>query len=137
MTVYMRLNEFQSTATRWARATFGDAPVADKQERAYRFFEEAVELAQACGMSAADCVRMVELMYSRPVGEINREVGGVANTLAILCSALGVSMGAAAEDEMERCWRNIEQIRAKGFAKAIRSATLPESGTTSYVGTDR
>jgi len=84
----------QAEVAAWVERVFGAESLAT-EERALRFVEEAVELAQASGLSAERVRAVAEHVYARPTGEVAREVGGVGVTLIALCAVLGVS----AEDE--------------------------------------
>lgn len=115
------MRNYQERVIRWMQDTFGPAIAADKAERNFRFVEEALELAQACGCDREDVLKLVDYVYGRPVGEKGQEVGGVAVTLAALCTATGLDMEEAAEAELQRCWKNQDRIRAKHAAKPVRS----------------
>jgi len=84
----------QAEVAAWVERVFGAESLAT-EERALRFVEEAVELAQATGLPAQRVRAVAEHVYARPAGEVAREVGGVGVTLVALCAVLGVS----AEDE--------------------------------------
>lgn len=107
----------QSRVWVWMQACFGEKIARDKLERCHRFYEEATELVQAGGMSRDDAHRLVDYTYSRPVGAIDQEVGGVSMTLAALCLAYDLDMHAAGEREIVRVWSIIDKIRAKQAAK--------------------
>ena len=104
---------------------FGPKIPLDKTERNYRFFEEATELVQACGMTKEDCYKLIEYVYNRPVGEIEQEIGGVMVTLAALTHANGANLRHCSVNEYNRIIDNIEKIRAKQVAKTIKSGPLP------------
>lgn len=108
---------FQDQVQPWMTATFGPEISGDKKERNHRFYEEATELVQAGGMTAAEAHQLVDYTFGRPVGELRQEVGGVMVTLAALCLAQGVNMHSEGEVELERIWGMVEQIRAKQAAK--------------------
>jgi hypothetical protein len=82
----------------WVVNTFG-VNAMGIEERILRFFEEATELAQACGLTKAAALRILNHVYSRPVGETPQEVGGVGVTLLALCAAL--DLGADELEELE------------------------------------
>lgn len=103
-------------------ACFGPVISADKLERNDRFIEEALELTQATGYTADRAHALVDYVFSRPVGEVNQEVGGVMITLAGHCLAHGVDMHEAGETELARVWTMVEQVRAKQAAKPTGSA---------------
>lgn len=91
----------QTDAHRWAAKTFGTANMTER-ERARRFIEEAIELAQACGLQRADVYRTMEHVFDRPPGERFQEVGGVGVTLLMLCETIGVSADYAERSELAR-----------------------------------
>jgi exonuclease I len=105
------------------RLCFGEQNSADKEERNYRFLEEALELVQSLGMTRQECVIMVKYVYDRPVGVPVQEVGGVEVTLAALCEANRISKEAAGDTELDRI-SNIDvinRIRLKQASKPQRS----------------
>jgi hypothetical protein len=117
---------FQQRVAAWMLACFGAEIAADRMERNHRFLEEALELVQANGCTESEAAQLVGYVYGRPAGELHQECGGVGVTLAALCSASGLDMDRAAEDELARVWGKIEQIRAKQAAKPKHSP-LPSS----------
>lgn len=123
------MQSYQSKVNDWMVKCFGSDIAADGQERNYRFMEEALELFQACGGSMADCLRIVDYVFGRPVGEPAQEVGGVMVTVSALCSANDINLSKAAKTELFRVEGKIEQIRQKHFSKEIRSP-LPGSYQT-------
>lgn len=112
---------FQARVQPWMMECFGSMIAADREERNHRFFEEAAELVQACGMSASEAHQLVDYVYGRPVGDPPQEVGGVMVTLAALCLANDLDMHAAAETELARIWTKVEAIHAKQAAKPKHS----------------
>jgi len=70
----------QAVVFRWVRDTFGRIS-DDRDERARRVLEEAIELVQAAGLSQRDASAMVAHVYSRPPGDVRQEVGGLGITL--------------------------------------------------------
>ena len=99
-------------------------------ERAKRVLEEAVELAQAAGVTLLDAERVLYYVYDRPVGELSQEVGGVAITLASLCTANGLNL----ETEM---WREIRRVLALPKEKFVAKRKLKHAaGITKYGGVD-
>jgi hypothetical protein len=118
-------NCFQQRVAQWLAACFPPDVCADRQERTYRFLEEALELAQASGCSSEDAHRLVRYVFSRPVGRSELEVGGVMVTLASLCAVLGIDMNHAADRELGRNWARIDAIRRKQATKPVGSP-LPQ-----------
>ncbi len=123
---------YQARVRAWMLECFGEAILADKVERGFRFLEESLELSQATGISAEEAHRLVDYTFNRPVGEVAQEVGGVAVCLAALCECHGVDMDAAAEAELSRCCQIIDKIRAKHASKpkGIRTALPGDSALT-------
>jgi len=114
---------FQSEVDRWMDVCFGDAIKADLLERADRFTEEALELAQTMpSFNAERAHALVDYVFNRPVGDRQQEVGGVMVTLAALCNPVGISIPEAASTELARIWTKVEQIRAKQAIKPVGSA---------------
>lgn len=117
---------FQCRVVNWMMATFSMEVCRDTTERNHRFLEEALELVQAFGCTAAEAHMLVEYVYGRPVGEQEQEIGGVMVTLAALCGAAALDMAACGETELARIWNNIERIRAKQATKP-RNSPLPSA----------
>jgi len=105
--------DYQERVKLWLFQCFGEDVARDKAERAFRFMEEALELVQAIGLSREDVYRCVAYTYSRPVGEINQEIGGVGFTLAALCFASGLNLVEAMETEIENNWQRKDDIIEK------------------------
>lgn len=114
--------DYQGRVNEWVKACFGADAQYDKTERAHRFLEEAIELYQSTGQSKENALKLVDYVYSRPIGEQFQEVGGVMVTLAALCEAAKIPMFDAAAVELTRCWQKIDKIRAKNKAKQKDSA---------------
>jgi hypothetical protein len=116
---------YQRRVEDWLSACFPPSVRTDRQERTYRFLEEALELAQANGCSRDEARMLIDYVYSRPGGRPDLEVGGVMVTLASLCSATQINMSEAGERELERNWERIETIRQKQASKP-RGSPLPQ-----------
>jgi hypothetical protein len=111
------INTFQSRAHNWAITCFDKYTAHDKRERGHRFFEEAVELIQACDIPKSEAIELIDYVYGRPKGEIDKEAGSTFMTLAILCEACGVVLQDQGHDALEHAWTNLEKIREKWKAK--------------------
>lgn len=114
----------QQRVAGWMQECFGPEITADKIERADRFIEEALELAQATGWTVDRGHALVDYVFGRPVGEIGQEVGGVMVTLAALCNVFLIDMNAEAKREVDRITQPeiVLKIRAKQAAKPTGSA---------------
>lgn len=107
------------------KACFGSEIAEYVTERNNRFVEEAIELVQACGMTAGECHQMVDYVFGRAVGDKDQELGGVMVTLAALCLAQGLDMHNAGDGELSRIWTEIDAIRAKQAAKPKHLSLRP------------
>lgn len=119
------LEGMQSRVWRWVVSTFGEPTAADVSERAMRFTEEALELAQSVGMSDATALRLVDYVWSRPAGEPSQEVGGTMVTLLTLAEQHGLDVLASALTEIARietpeviakCQRHQAEKESQGMA---------------------
>ncbi len=115
----------QSDFYSWAVEVFGTT-ASNREERASRFLEEAIELAHALDLDRDRVNALVARVYRSPVGAINREVGQVGVTLLALCERLGLS----ADTEELREWArvtsaSIPEMRARHRAKADQGIALP------------
>lgn len=104
---------FQQQVQPWLMECFGAMIAGDREERNHRFLEEALELVQSLGCSAAEAHQLVEYVYGRAVGDPSQEVGGVMVTLAALCLANDLDMHQLADIELARVWTKVDQIREK------------------------
>jgi len=110
----------QSRVSTWVRKVFSEKEATDVPERAIRMAEEALELAQACGVDAATLHRLVDYVMSRPVGKPAQEIAGTMVTVYALAGALGVDADSEFEVELvriqqpeviERCQRRQHEKR--------------------------
>lgn len=105
----------------WVVRCFGINAMGPR-ERSARFLEEAIELVQASGLERREALELVAYVYSRPVGDLPQEVGGVSVSLLGLCAVMNVDADAEEIKELER----IESIPSEHFRK--RHAVKVEAG---------
>jgi hypothetical protein len=97
---------------------FGEQNVRDPRERLLRFFEEAVELVRAGGMSRKTMEAMLDREFSRPQpGVFRKELGGAACTLMAVANAHGYCLLNEAELEISRVQQNKERARQSHKSK--------------------
>ena len=113
----MMLEEFQSKAMHWAVECFGVEGANKQISRGNRFAEEAMEFVQACGGSREAMHQVVDYVFDRPVGDKATEAGDALMTLALLSTVVETDLKISADEVLERCWANIDKIRAKALAK--------------------
>lgn len=106
---------FQRRTADWMHSCFeGNLDIINNtSERHARFIEEALELSQAGGLSKESAQILLDYVYSRPVGELSQEVGGVGVTLAALCNAHSISMEQSFEAELARISDPATQARIR------------------------
>lgn len=85
----------------WAIDTFGPV-AANRDERAARFIEEAIELAHAEGLPLLTIDRIMWRIYNRPRGNTAKEIGQAQATLECLAENIGLSAADEAEKEFAR-----------------------------------
>ena len=90
-------------AWEWGCRCFGQDHMVTHNIRALRFVEEAIELAQACGVPEHKAAKVVRIVYSRPAGSVLQEIGGSMVTLSILARTLGYDVETAFDIEVRRC----------------------------------
>lgn len=96
------MKHLQALASSWAVLAFGKAHVTNSKIRALRLLEEAIELAQAEGVQRHMIDHCTEVVYSRPVGLANQEIGGVLMTAAVYCSCRGMDIEEVLKNELDR-----------------------------------
>lgn len=107
----------QEQAYAWAAETYGERTTQTRYQ-AFRFLEEALELAQTQGLDLADMVRTAEYVAARKVGETKVEIGDVALCLDILAENLGLSVDSCHTDCLQRI-KSLDPVKcqAKDDAK--------------------
>lgn len=114
---HVHFGRWQERVVAWFTSCFSVEVCNDKRERSHRFIEESLELVQAAGLPKEDVSMLVDYVYSRSVGELGQEVGGVGTTLAAFCYAHELDLADCFNKELLRCWENIHKIQAKQATK--------------------
>jgi NTP pyrophosphatase (non-canonical NTP hydrolase) len=109
---------FQLRVVKWAINCFPKDEVFVRQERVRRFFEEAVELSQACALTREEAHELVDEKFNQQEGLKQQEVGGVMTTLAVLCCLHNIDMLEEGENELQRITDRIDEIRERHAKKA-------------------
>lgn len=94
-------------AVDWAIRCFGFAHVKDKQTRALRVVEEAIELAQATEVPKEKLLQLIEYVYARERGTLIQELGGVLMTTYLM------SAGTLNEDPDSVFLRELRRVLSK------------------------
>lgn len=93
----------QADAAALVASAFGSESATDPKRRAIRLIEEAVELAQAVGVSRTMIEVVTDEVFTKPPGDPAQEVGGVGLCLLTLADALGLSADGSEATEVARC----------------------------------
>lgn len=86
----------------WGVKAFGIDHMTSVPQRGLRLAEEAIELAQACDVKPEQLHKLIDYVYSRPVGPIKSEIGGVSVCLLALSMAVGVDADECEVEEINR-----------------------------------
>jgi hypothetical protein len=92
----------QTRVGQWVVRALGAQHLADRQMRAKRLLEEAIELAQAEGLHPDLVHAWVEHVYGRPAGGAREEARGVGITYFAYCESLGEDHKKLIEEELAR-----------------------------------
>lgn len=122
----------QKAVYQWAVDTFGEHATI-KTERAARLVEESIELAQAVGLPHGIITKLTERVYSRPVGDVPRELGGVVLTVLAAAECLGLSAAEEGRREFDRVLnlpkdhfqRKVAEKEAAGVENIARHPSHP------------
>lgn len=115
---------YQKRVREWLLTCFGQGFADPDQERAARLMEENLELFHAQGRSFEEVIALAKRVYSRPAGDVGRELGDVMVTLAALSEAIGHDMVKSGEAALERNWDRVDAIREKQANKP-KNTVLP------------
>lgn len=115
------LADFQNRAAAWLDECFGPEWEQDRSERLHRFVEEAIELAQAAGSSREEIHQLIDYVFQRPSGDLEKEVGGVLVTLAGFSRAYSIDLQRAGDEELDHNYKRIETIRQKRLKRRLNT----------------
>lgn len=112
----------------WAVNSFG-AIALNRDERAARMTEEAIEVAQVEGVPLEVIQRIAARVYSRPVGELGQEIGGLLVGLYALAANSGVDTDAEFRREFNRVLSKPKEWWARKHAEKVAAGTADLSPT--------
>jgi hypothetical protein len=103
----------QYDVARWINQVFGSDWLTSKEERGCRVLEEALELAQAMGVTHLQAVDLARQVYNKPTGEVPQELGGVMHTLLACHAAYNINAANTILPTLEDVWQRerMEKIR--------------------------
>lgn len=108
-----RREKFPAVIVEFIRNTWGEKNAVDLYERATRFFEEAIEFAQAAGLPEVFTKLLVGYVYGRPAGEATKEAGDVGITILAWCAAMRVDLDEIMYANHAEKATNRERLREK------------------------
>jgi hypothetical protein len=128
------INIYQAGVKKWMDECFTPETVTNKRERAFRLLEEALELFQSMDCTSDEAQGLVYYVFNRPVGQPEQEVGGVALTLAALCSAAGIDLNHASVSELARVQSPevMAKIKAKRATRAVPGDYVGETNKNNH-----
>lgn len=119
----------------WAVDSFG-AIAKNRDERAARLVEEAMEVAQAENVPLEVIHRIADRIYSRPVGDLGQEIGGLGITILALCENSGIDFTEQTNREFERVLSKPRDWWQKKHAEKVAAGTADLSPTIGRRVTD-
>ena len=119
------LRDIQRSVLAWAKAAFPGSEEVTSGVRALRFFEEACELMQVEGMKPSLLKAQIDEVYSRPVGTLHQEIGGVMITLMSYAEVKNEGVLDALDVEIHRInlkpVEHFQQRQREKMEKGLRS----------------
>lgn len=123
----MDLNRWMREITDFVVLTWGPKALENLPERAARILEEAAELAQAQAVPRETAMRIIDRVYSRPIGNVRDEEGDVMFTLLAHTAVSGTNLEEVLEERLQRVNSiPVEVLRARHVAKRAAGTILYE-----------
>jgi len=110
--------------------TFGEKNLTNRWERTMRVLEEAIEFAQAVGVTEPMVTILTQRVYSREPGDVLIEIGNLGVTLLAWCKGIGDENfdRLMMESHARVTLRGRESMREKHRAKVIAGIAIPLEG---------
>lgn len=109
-------SKLQNKVIRWQDKCFG-WKMRMNVRSAHAFIEEAIELAQACGLSEREVGMHVARIFAKPKGLVEQEIGGVMLTLASVANVYSLDMLKIMNDHVDWCEAHTDEIRDRYLVK--------------------
>lgn len=111
-------DERQATVFAWTKEAFTLEQAVSLPQRGLRLLEEALEAFQAAGGNLTMARRLADYVFSRPVGQLHQELGGVGVGLLALAAAADLSADEAERLEVARVLdKPLEHFQKRNAAK--------------------
>jgi NTP pyrophosphatase (non-canonical NTP hydrolase) len=98
----MNIRFLGELAWQWGMRCFGINHMRDSKVRGLRAAEEMIELCQVLEVDSSKLHNLIDVVYSRPVGDVYKELGGVMLTTMVLAHGLFINLEECTEDELLR-----------------------------------
>lgn len=120
----------------WAVDMFG-LVATNREERAARLLEEALEVAQCEGLDIITAGKIAGRVYAHPRGELTQEIGGVSLTLAALAENAGRDLTTCVEREWTRVKSKPREWWTAKHAEKVKDGTanIPPTPESLITGT--
>ncbi len=92
----------QTRVSEWCADAFGADHASNVEQRGLRLVEEAIEAAQAAKCDPTTLHKLIDYIYAKPPGELQRELGGIGLCVLAMANAAGFSANAAEINEINR-----------------------------------
>jgi NTP pyrophosphatase (non-canonical NTP hydrolase) len=92
----------QAIAEAWGINAFGKLEVHNVAQRTIRLNEESVEACQVANVDPDLLHEQIDEVYSRPVGELNQEIGGIGLCVLLLAASAGLDADQEENREVKR-----------------------------------
>lgn len=112
----MSIAEYQEKIKIWDEETFG-VKKDHSPTVAIRVLEEVIELCQCHDIDIETMLKVIDQVYSKPVGEISQEVAGILVSLLNYSNHAGVNAEESLLKELVRIEIDKELIREKNKLK--------------------
>lgn len=119
------LGGLQEWVAGWLKLTLGVESLDNLRERAFRFIEEAMELAQACGVTRDEAQKLHSAVYEQRSGQFRKELGDAHLTLLALADTLRIDLLDCTKQRLEQLsdLKEIERVRAHHLDKRDKGLT--------------
>ncbi len=112
----------QKNVLDWAVGSFGRCAI-DRQERAARLVEEAIEVAQAMGLDQSLIPKIADRVYEGEPGDLWQELGGCQITLQAAAESVEHELDDCADREWRRVLSKPKHWWAKKHAAKVAAGT--------------
>ena len=108
------LNGWQRKYHAWATVVYGEKSINNPKERGLRVLEEAVELAQALGVSESSCRDVVDEVFDREhKGNYVDETVDVLICTLVCSASNNINLESLITTKLQKLWEDADAIKKK------------------------